>query len=437
MRLLHSRTLDFKTFLEDELPRYLILSHTWGDDEVSYQDMCWLQKSKNIPKKLKDDPLYLALSGSLGGTALTEDQVKRRHGYEKIVRTAEITNSKGFNWFWIDTCCIDKSSSAELQEAINSMFRWYRKSEVCIVYLADATRTTEDMSSSIDNLAEHLSKSRWITRGWTLQELIAPPVVAFLDQTWKLICHKSQALLPIGEMTGIPPSVLQSGDPARSSVAQRMSWAANRRVTRVEDEAYCLLGIFDIHMPMVYGEGKKAFVRLQEEIMNLYADDSIFAWVSSAIGPSSFCGLLARTPSDFKDSGSVSRGKPVLMSKTNIGVRLHSCLRPSMSDSPLNFIATLQATNSDGKHIGLRLQRLDTLEHDSTPGQHHRKVSELSHQILDQQYARVGGNSLLAQDEIPEGNVTTVYVQQNPYTAWPSAGLSSSNLLLPIWTQLE
>ncbi|KAF2650083.1 HET-domain-containing protein [Lophiostoma macrostomum CBS 122681] len=384
MRLLNSRTLDFRTFGENDLPRYVILSHTWGEDEVSYQDMCWVQKLRTVPKRLKE-----------------KDQIKRRHGYEKIVRTAEIAHSKGYHGFWADTCCIDKSSSAELQEAINSMFRWYRKSEVCIVYLADAAHSSQDLSSSTENLARNLLTSRWMTRGWTLQELIAPRVVAFYDEN---------------ELTGIPPSVLQSGDPTRASIAQRMSWAAGRTTTKIEDEAYCLLGIFGIHMPMLYGEGRKAFIRLQEEIMKSNADDSLFAWTSLTLEPSSFCGLLAASPSNFKSSGNISRGRPVRMSTTNIGVQFEH-----------------------GKRIGLRLQRLYEHDDDDSPDYvQRRKNTELNYHTLDQQYARVGATSLLLQETTPEGEETTVYVRQNPYISTVLLPyLSRTNLLLPISAQTD
>jgi hypothetical protein len=278
-----------------------------------------------------------------------------------------------------------------------------------------------------------------MTRGWTLQELIAPRVVAFYDEKWHHICHKSQALHYISEITGIPPSVLQGGDPSRSSIAQRMSWAAGRRTSKIEDQAYSLLGIFGIHMPMLYGEGKKAFIRLQEEIMKSNADDSLFAWTSSSLEPSSFCGLLAKSPSDFKGSGNVSRGKPVQMSTTNIGVRFEVCMRSSISDDPLNFIATLQAKDEHDRRIGLRLQWLHDMDDDGSPNQlPRRQNSDFSYQTLDQQYARVGATSLLLQDTTPEGEETMVYVRQNPYIPTVLLPyLSRTNLLLPISAQTE
>ncbi|KAF2874706.1 heterokaryon incompatibility protein-domain-containing protein [Massariosphaeria phaeospora] len=237
MRLLHAETLEFHSFLESELPRYLILSHTWGNEEVSYQEMCL---------------------------------IINRKGYDKIVQTAKITRKRGFEYFWIDTCCIDKSSSAELQESINSMYRWYKISAYCVVHFEDA-KPIEEQDHCLQN-------SRWNTRGWTLQELIAPPSLGFYDQTWKHIVEKRWALEQLSKVTQIPEYVLVTGDLTDTSVAQKMSWAAKRSTSRVEDMAYSLLGLFGIHMPMLYGEGENAFLRLQEEIMKTTTDDSIFAW---------------------------------------------------------------------------------------------------------------------------------------------------------------
>ena len=163
-----------------------------------------------------------------------------------------------------DLCCIDKTSSAELSEAINSMYRWYQESGVCYAYLADVPPNA-------------FSKSRWFTRGWTLQELIAPSTVIFLDQKWQEIGTKSSLQRVISEITGIPTDILLGGDLEDASIAQRMSWASKRETTRVEDAAYCLMGIFSIHMPMLYGEGERAFIRLQEEIMRVSDDHSLFA----------------------------------------------------------------------------------------------------------------------------------------------------------------
>jgi hypothetical protein len=175
----------------------------------------------------------------------------------------------------MNRCCIDKSSSAELSEAINSMFRWYQKATVCYVYLADVSR---DMAQPNGYDHSEIARSRWFARGWTLQELIAPSNLIFYAKEWHRIGTKNDMCDFISETTRIDVEILQGQDLELVSVAKRMCWASNRTTTRVEDIAYCLLGIFDINMPLLYGEGKKAFLRLQEEILKVSGDHSLFAW---------------------------------------------------------------------------------------------------------------------------------------------------------------
>jgi hypothetical protein len=165
-----------------------------------------------------------------------------------------------------NSCCIDKTSTAELSEAINSMFRWYREARVCYAYLADVQEATQ------------LADSRWFTRGWTLQELVAPSTVWFYTVDWQYLGSKVDLQLELQRVTGIDTGVLTDGVLEKVSIAGRMSWAAKRQTTRIEDRAYSLMGIFDVNMPLLYGEGKKAFVRLQEEIMKTSDDQSLFAW---------------------------------------------------------------------------------------------------------------------------------------------------------------
>lgn len=225
--------------------RYLILSHTWGEDrdEVSYEDMANLATAK------------------------------AKKGFRKIKEICAKAQQDGVPYAWVDTCCINKSSSAELSESINSMYHWYQCADRCIAYLDDLE------TGSGDALEHQLRLCRWFTRGWTLQELIAPEVVIFVDQSWKERGTK-RGLGPIlSRITRIHTAVLNGTRPLHKvAVAQRMSWAARRKTTRVEDMAYCLLGIFDINMPLLYGERQKAFVRLQEAILRQTGDLSIFAW---------------------------------------------------------------------------------------------------------------------------------------------------------------
>ncbi|KAH7304359.1 heterokaryon incompatibility protein-domain-containing protein [Rhexocercosporidium sp. MPI-PUGE-AT-0058] len=255
MRLLHSISLEFeeceiKEFEigQEDNPKYAILSHTWGSpsEEVSFQELPHMR-------------------------AATQGQ---KLGFYKIKRCGEVAAAADIDYIWVDTCCIDKTSSAELTQAINSMYFWYQQAEVCYVYLADVS------SRELAKSGNHPSfcNSKWFTRGWTLQELIAPKDVYFYSSEWELIGKKDDLLKVLHEVTGIYPGALNGTPMKRFSVAERMSWAAKRETTRSEDMAYCLMGIFDVNMPLLYGERmKKAFIRLQEEIMKSSDDQSIFA----------------------------------------------------------------------------------------------------------------------------------------------------------------
>lgn len=246
----------------DGVPRYAILSHTWEDkeDEVVFSDV------------------------DQGG------DYKSKRCWPKIEKTCEEALGDGLSYVWIDTICIDKSSSAELSEAINSMFKWYRNSAICYAYLSDVPRVA-------------LEQSRWFGRGWTLQEMIAPQELRFYDGDWNILGTKSELLDQLCGITGVDTTALRGGNLRFFSVARKMSWASRRQTTREEDIAYCLLGIFDISMPLLYGEGLKAFIRLQEQIIKEYDDESLFAWKSGSISYTS--GLLAPSPEVFSRSANI------------------------------------------------------------------------------------------------------------------------------------
>jgi len=179
-----------------------------------------------------------------------------------------------------DIVCIDKSSSAELSEAINSMFKWYRQSEVCYAYLEDVPPSPEPLGTTgktISMLGPAFAASRWFRRVWTLQELLAPSRVRFFDNKWGEIGERGDLSSVLEDVTGIEAGVLNGASFADISIGHRMSWASQRETTRAEDMAYSLLGIFNINMPLLYGEGHKAFIRLQEAIMNQSEDQSILA----------------------------------------------------------------------------------------------------------------------------------------------------------------
>ncbi|KAI2629335.1 HET-domain-containing protein [Hypomontagnella submonticulosa] len=271
MRLIDVNTLEFEEFIGSEIPQYAILSHTWhGNTEVIFQE--WER-------------------------AATDASIRQKAGYAKIVGACRLARADGWQYLWCDTNCIDKTSSAELSEAINSMYAWYRDSQVCYAYLNDVRAGTS---------TDTLSKSRWFRRGWTLQELLAPSTVRFYDQDWTPIGTKMELASTISDITRIHIGAL--GDRStihKYSIAQRMSWAADRETTRPEDIAYCLLGIFGIHMPLLYGEGPKAFERLQREIIEVSADQSILAWDLQDSSEHPLTSALAPSPAEFRFCGSV------------------------------------------------------------------------------------------------------------------------------------
>ncbi|KAI0532050.1 HET-domain-containing protein [Xylaria digitata] len=292
MRLLGVISLTLEEFFEPNVPKYAILSHTWEQGEILFDDL------RDI------------------------DQAKKKHGFRKVDMACKLAKSQVYEHIWIDTCCIDKSSSAELTEAINSMYRWYKKSDVCYAYLSDVFESEFSFSSPGE-----LRESRWFTRGWTLQELLAPDNVQFYFSEWKNFGNKKEDPLCsiISEITMIDQTILRGGrDILNISVARRMYWASGRKTTRIEDLAYSLLGIFDINMPLIYGEGHKAFRRLQEEILRTTDDQSIFAWHNYDLEGLPV-DVLARRPSDFADSGSISPYTPFRVNRkatsiTNQGI---------------------------------------------------------------------------------------------------------------------
>lgn len=279
MRLINVDTLDLEDFVgSHDTPPYAILSHTWQSrEEISYLD--WLQA--------RADPVL-------------QDRVTGRRGYAKITGAARQAKALGCAYLWVDTNCIDKSSSAELSEAINSMFTWYTRSKVCLVHLADVVAHPVPLgpgapgpsSSGLHpgaasgpgdlplEAGPDLEKSRWFRRGWTLQELLAPRRIIFYSADWHQVGTGSSLETRLSAITGISAHYLRKDNPLwASSVAEKLSWLAGRKTTREEDMAYCMLGIFRINMPLLYGEGSRAFLRLQEEIIRRSNDHTIFAWM--------------------------------------------------------------------------------------------------------------------------------------------------------------
>ncbi|KAI3326475.1 hypothetical protein HD806DRAFT_408973 [Xylariaceae sp. AK1471] len=221
--------------LQGDIPAYAILSHTWESDnqEVRFHD-------------------------------ISEQIARTKNGYRKIDFCQKQADKDGLQYFWVDTCCINQDSEVELTRSINSMFRWYRDAKKCYVYLSDVS-----MKCNGNPLAweESFLQSRWFTRGWTLQELIAPRVVEFFSSEGQFLGDKTSLEQRLCTITGIPVAALRGTTLSEFSINERMSWSRNRETKLAEDKAYCLLGIFDIHMPLIYGEGQEhACRRLRKEL---------------------------------------------------------------------------------------------------------------------------------------------------------------------------
>lgn len=309
MRLLNTETLEFVEIVRPEVVRYAILSHTWGEEEVSLEDF---RKSES----------------------------KRLQGYKKIEGCCAQAHTNGFDYVWVDTCCIDKKSSAELSEAINSMYNWYYWAATCYVYLSDFSLAT-------DGILRH---SRWFTRGWTLQELLASRQILFYDRHWHYIGSKRSLAVTIASLSEIEGRYLEDrGLVRKASAASRMSWASKRQTSRPEDQAYCLMGLFDVNMPLLYGEGgSKAFQRLQHEIIKVSEDESLFAWYENTIGSQS--GIFAPSPSAFWGCGDI---EPVMRSPiqrspysiTNRGLSIDATYQPVSPSRLPNYF--LRCTGAD------------------------------------------------------------------------------------------
>ena len=271
MRFINTRTLKFEYIPDSQLDlennKYAILSHRWSatpTDEISFAD---INESK--------DP-------------------SQKKGFPKLRGFCNLASKLGYHYGWDDTCCINKGDSSEMSEAINSMYAWYQRSSICVVYLEDVP-------------TKSFVSSEWFDRGWTLQELIGPATANFYDRDWNLIGTKSSLSTELSNKTGIPNAILShAASPSTCSIAQRMSWAAHRKTTRIEDRAYSLLGIFGVNMPQIYGEREAAFLRLQRAIIQQSKDESIFAWsMGESNNKQSYTGLFGPSPSSFSDCSDV------------------------------------------------------------------------------------------------------------------------------------
>ncbi|KAF8961870.1 hypothetical protein BDZ97DRAFT_1733502 [Flammula alnicola] len=288
--------------------RYAILSHTWLEDEVTFED--W------------------KLGRNLSGP-----------GYEKLQRFCQVAAAEyEVSLGWMDTICINKDSTSELDESIRSMYRWYENSFICLTYLANTT--------SLDDMPD----DRWFTRGWTLQELLSPQRIKFYGKTWTPLTAKeidndkpsySVGATPapihrvIEKATGITYSEMVFFKPGLQGgeISRRMVWAAKRTTTRGEDRAYSLMGIFSVTFTIAYGEGvERAFFRLVEQILNSYRNIlDILNWarmpVSSQIHSSN---MLPSRPECYLERATnlslqgieQTPSKPMILTHLGLRVRL-------------------------------------------------------------------------------------------------------------------
>lgn len=265
MWLLDTTTGKLHYIADPSRENYAILSHVWiTGKEQSFQQ---LQALHVVTAR----EAWGVRLGRLAGRAAPSPLAKAS---EKIRECCAFAKARGYRWLWVDTCCIDKTSSAELSEAINSMYQWYAQAGVCYAFLHDVSDEQDPRVRG-----SQFRQSRWFRRGWTLQELIAPRELVFISKEWRPFGTKTSLADVVEEVSGVERAILGHTRPLSTvSVARRMAWFAKRKTTRVEDEAYSLMGIFGVNIPTIYGEGRNAFYRLQEEILRHTPDQSIFAW---------------------------------------------------------------------------------------------------------------------------------------------------------------
>ena len=414
---------------EDAFTRrpYGILSHVWEEDELLFAHL--------------REP----------------EQIQRTHS--KILGAQRQAQRDGLDHVWIDTLCIDKSSSSELGEAINSMYRWYQEAAVCYVYLADldgCPRLTDADILKSGSTADKrywgasFRESKWFTRGWCLQELIAPYKLCFYDKSWNFIGTLQELAATVSEITNIHLSMLRHQDkPHDFSIAQRLSWAANRETTRPEDRAYSLLGLLDMSISIRYGEGSEAFLRLQEAIIARDADQSIFAWERRFVRQEDvyfkerresllyvdpeWTHLLAPSPDSFASSRDIvpSSNGALPYRMTNLGLYITSDVPDHSEDS---IILNCHYQNDPTRAILLNIKHQETLRIRSEEAQGHLPPETIAHVFL-----RERSPHNLVMSRLSLMDVDQAYVNATPQTFYISRSLTSRNeeeQPCKVWLQL-
>ncbi len=419
MRLLQTTKLVLIEVPEESAPKYAALSHTWGEEEVSFQDI----------QAMTNRQWSRAVSHTVSA-------IKAKQGYTKLKQSAALAAEHGYAYIWIDTCCIDKTSSAELSEAINSMYRWYQNASVCYAYLADVENVRYDDTGNHFHL--QCQNSRWFTRGWTLQELIAPEDVMFYSADWTFIGskeHDQNICQSLASITGVDMRVLEGAvQPSEITVASRMKWAHKRQTTRIEDKAYCLMGLFNVNMPLLYGEGKRAFIRLQEEILRASDDHSIFAWrilepleATPESQADNLCGLLAESPDAF---AGVESYRPLPPTISNTGSSAWSMTNQGLQISLL----LQQIRDEDGSPVQDEYNALLNCmvrKRDAT----YRSPAIRVRRLYADQFARIWPHSIESIEMLSFSEMQntwsyeSMFVKQKPVYATPEFMVSFDNIL--------
>lgn len=320
---------------------YAIISHVWMDPGNDYQNEIMIDELKDWRDcSTRKERGANKIKGACRAARQWSD---RRRTWEP--------EAKEISHIWLDSCCINQKDQAEVSMSINSMYRWYRHATVCLVYLSDVRYAPRGKVN--------LSLCRWLRRGWTLQEMIASETVEFFDTDWKPLGSKSSLQNHLATITGIDEEVL--ANPSRVgkvSVAQRMSWASKRETRIEEDGAYCLMGLFGVQMPTLYGEGReRAFRRLQEEIIRYSDDHSVFAWLYR-LPAGERRGLLAPSAACFEQTGlyrslpTPGNARPYSMTNKGLDIDLYLQQHPKED----KYIACLDCPIDRDLYLGIFLK---------------------------------------------------------------------------------
>ncbi|KAK3640158.1 hypothetical protein LTR22_017157 [Elasticomyces elasticus] len=351
MRLINIDTLEFAEFYDDAIPAYAILSHRWTTDELTYADFRKGRRKESIgyEKVLRLQEVTQQYNAWLqhGRNEAIVAEVRLTPEAAHRVKTLADKAEQPVKYMWLDTCCIDKRSSAELSEAINAMYSYYSIAQICFAHLADV-HVIENIDHLSPEMEHMMQESVWFTRGWTLQEMIAPERILFCDDDWHFFAHKCKGTvqsiwspeqkhhcneLPssyhvnkvIAQITGVASEVIssatrQKGPFYKPTAFEIFRWASGRNTSRVEDMSYCLLGLLGINMPLLYGEGLLAFRRLQEAIMANTSDETFFAF-HSVDTYNKAAPILAKSPRDFACINSWAPGHTVSVLRNGVALR--------------------------------------------------------------------------------------------------------------------